>query len=80
MKEWGRLTNCIRKMKRENLTTVHCWYNQQEKNEKKHNNCMGKIKKKLVGDAGDRTPCLLHAKRVLYHLSYIPMLLFPLCS
>jgi hypothetical protein len=24
------------------------------------------------GDAGDRTPCLSHAKRALYHLSYIP--------
>ncbi|KAL7157780.1 hypothetical protein ABFS83_02G099800 [Erythranthe nasuta] len=25
------------------------------------------------GHAGDRTPCLSHAKRALYHLSYIPM-------
>ncbi|KAL4364274.1 hypothetical protein GQ457_04G011690 [Hibiscus cannabinus] len=25
-----------------------------------------------IGDAGDRTPCLSHAKRALYHLSYIP--------
>ncbi|KAH7845348.1 hypothetical protein Vadar_000937 [Vaccinium darrowii] len=37
----------------------------------------GKIEKKtsqyLVGDAGDRTPCLSHAKRALYHLSYIPL-------
>ncbi|KAK7392799.1 hypothetical protein VNO78_21247 [Psophocarpus tetragonolobus] len=24
-------------------------------------------------DAGDRTPCLSHAKRALYHLSYIPI-------
>ncbi|KAK9000195.1 hypothetical protein V6N11_080699 [Hibiscus sabdariffa] len=28
--------------------------------------------KKENGDAGDRTPCLSHAKRALYHLSYIP--------
>ncbi|AES74763.1 transmembrane protein, putative [Medicago truncatula] len=27
------------------------------------------------GDAGDRTPCLSHAKRALYHLSYIPILM-----
>jgi hypothetical protein len=27
-----------------------------------------------IGDAGDRTPCLSHAKRALYHLSYVPML------
>jgi hypothetical protein len=27
---------------------------------------------KKNGDAGDRTPCLSHAKRALYHLSYIP--------
>ena len=26
----------------------------------------------MDGDAGDRTPCLSHAKRALYHLSYIP--------
>jgi hypothetical protein len=26
-----------------------------------------------IGDAGDRTPCLSHAKRALYHLSYIPI-------
>ena len=28
--------------------------------------------KKLVGDAGYRSPYLSHAKRALYHLSYIP--------
>jgi hypothetical protein len=31
-----------------------------------------RIKIKINGDAGDRTPCLSHAKRALYHLSYIP--------
>ncbi|KAK9000238.1 hypothetical protein V6N11_080748 [Hibiscus sabdariffa] len=30
--------------------------------------------KKENGDAGDRTPCLSHAKRALYHLSYIPLI------
>ena len=30
----------------------------------------GKIKK--IGDAGYRSPYLSHAKRALYHLSYIP--------
>ena len=25
------------------------------------------------GDAGDQTLCLSHAKRALYHLSYIPI-------
>lgn len=24
------------------------------------------------GDAGNRTPCLSHAKRALYHMSYVP--------
>ena len=27
----------------------------------------------LGGDARDQTPCLSHAKRALYHLSYIPL-------
>ena len=31
-----------------------------------------KIKMK-IGDAGDRTLYLSHAKRALYHLSYIPL-------
>jgi hypothetical protein len=31
-----------------------------------------KRKRKLIGDAGDRTLYLSHAKRALYHLSYIP--------
>ena len=26
-----------------------------------------------IGDAGYRSPCLSHAKRALYHLSYTPM-------
>ena len=26
----------------------------------------------VIGDAGRRSPCLSHAKRALYHLSYIP--------
>ncbi len=42
----------------------------------------------MVGDAGYRSPYLSHAKRALYHLSYIPCVgdhvtnksLFPLCS
>ncbi|CAB4315553.1 unnamed protein product [Prunus armeniaca] len=25
------------------------------------------------GDAGNRTPCLSHAKRALYHMSYVPV-------
>ncbi|RDX58377.1 hypothetical protein CR513_62312, partial [Mucuna pruriens] len=29
---------------------------------------------KYIGDAGYRSPCLSHAKRALYHLSYIPMI------
>ena len=36
------------------------------------------IKKKLYiknGDAGYRSPYLSHAKRALYHLSYIPVML-----
>ncbi|OMP06609.1 hypothetical protein COLO4_08047 [Corchorus olitorius] len=32
------------------------------------------IKEKNIGDAGDRTLYLSHAKRALYHLSYIPSL------
>jgi hypothetical protein len=32
-------------------------------------------KRKKHGDAGYRSPCLSHAKRALYHLSYIPILL-----
>jgi hypothetical protein len=32
------------------------------------------INKNTNGDAGDWTPCLSHAKRALYHLSYIPNL------
>ena len=31
-----------------------------------------KIKKKSFGDAGYRSPYLSHAKRALYHLSYVP--------
>jgi hypothetical protein len=31
--------------------------------------------KMLLGDAGYRSPYLSHAKRALYHLSYIPFLL-----
>jgi hypothetical protein len=34
-----------------------------------------RIKKDENGDAGDRTPCLSHAKRALYHLSYIPYMI-----
>uniref|UniRef100_A0A7N2L007 Uncharacterized protein n=1 Tax=Quercus lobata TaxID=97700 RepID=A0A7N2L007_QUELO len=34
---------------------------------------LGRIKS---GDAGYRSPYLSHAKRALYHLSYIPILLF----
>ena len=30
-------------------------------------------KKKNNGDAGYRSPCPSHAKRMLYHLSYIPV-------
>jgi hypothetical protein len=33
-----------------------------------------KLKNKKFGDAGYRSPYLSHAKRALYHLSYIPML------
>ena len=32
------------------------------------------FRKKMIGDAGHRSPYLSHAKRALYHLSYIPML------
>ena len=32
--------------------------------------------RKKIGDAGDRTLYLSHAKRALYHLSYIPVLKF----
>ena len=32
-------------------------------------------KEKKIGHAEDRTPCLSHAKRALYHLSYITFLL-----
>ena len=38
--------------------------------------CIGWIKedkKKANGDAGYRSPCPSHAKRMLYHLSYIPI-------
>lgn len=28
----------------------------------------------MSGDGGHRSPCLTHAKRALYHLSYIPIL------
>lgn len=42
---------------------------EQTKNKKK------KKKWKKDGDAGDRTLYLSHAKRALYHLSYIPNLL-----
>ena len=28
-----------------------------------------------TGDAGNRTPCLSHAKRALYHMSYVPILI-----
>ena len=31
-----------------------------------------KKKEKKSGDAGYRSPCPSHAKRMLYHLSYIP--------
>ena len=31
-----------------------------------------KITKNIIGDAGYRSPYLSHAKRALYHLSYIP--------
>ena len=31
-----------------------------------------KFKKKSFGDAGYRSPYLSHAKRALYHLSYVP--------
>ena len=34
------------------------------------------IKFKKNGDAGYRSPYLSHAKRALYHLSYIPFVLF----
>ena len=32
-----------------------------------------KKKKKKNGDAGYRSPCPSHAKRMLYHLSYTPI-------
>jgi hypothetical protein len=38
-------------------------------------NFLKRAKKKVKnrnGDAGYRSPCLSHAKRALYHLSYIP--------
>ena len=36
------------------------------------------FKKSISGDEGYRSPCPSHAKRMLYHLSYIPsLLLFP---
>ena len=35
--------------------------------------CRKKKKKKKIGDAGYRSPYLSHAKRALYHLSYIPV-------
>ncbi|QHN93348.1 uncharacterized protein DS421_17g591900 [Arachis hypogaea] len=33
---------------------------------------MGRLPEKINGDAGYRSPYLSHAKRALYHLSYIP--------
>ena len=35
---------------------------------------MSFLRKNLDGDAGYRSPYLSHAKRALYHLSYIPFL------
>ena len=35
--------------------------------------CLVDIVEKEHGDAGYRTPCLSHAKRALYRLSYIPI-------
>ena len=32
--------------------------------------------KKLYGDEGYRSPCPSHAKRMLYHMSYIPLFFF----
>ena len=34
------------------------------------------FKKSISGDEGYRSPCPSHAKRMLYHLSYIPLLSF----
>ena len=34
------------------------------------------FKKSISGDEGYRSPCPSHAKRMLYHLSYIPIQLF----
>lgn len=34
----------------------------------------------LVGDAGHRSPYLSHAKRALYHLSYIPFCIWEILS
>jgi hypothetical protein len=31
-----------------------------------------RLKKRKNGGAGNRTPCLSHAKRALYHMSYTP--------
>ena len=38
-----------------------------------HQICCGQ--EKIVGDAGYRSPYLSHAKRALYHLSYVPIVL-----
>ena len=34
---------------------------------------MKEKEKKVVGDGGYRSPYLSHAKRALYHLSYVPL-------
>jgi hypothetical protein len=44
------------------------------KNFKAHNTVtLLSLIKMTTGDAGDRTPCLSHAKRALYQLRYNPM-------
>ena len=48
------------------FTSQTIWYPKEEK-----------LERKKIGDGGYRSPYLSHAKRALYHLSYVPCLHLP---
>ena len=50
-------------------------WNSRELNLKKKRRCMTKCRTAKSGDAGFRSPYLSHAKRALYQVSYIPVMI-----
>ena len=69
----NELTKSLKQIPQGPVNSV-CSKTQQNKREKKREKREKKERKKREknGEAGHRSQCLSHAKRALYHLSYIP--------